>query len=474
MRTISSVSRRLTLLALFLLALLTGGQSFAQAPVFTSPDQANFEVGVAYTFTITTSGTAPIAMALEGFLPDGVIFTNRGNGTGTISGIPKPGSQGGDTVVVTATNNDGSTTQNLLVLVSKAAEIISNDYADFVVGSASSFSIFSDAEPAGTVAVSGTLPRGLSLTDHGFGRVTLNGTPAAGSAGVYTLTVVATNSLGTDTQTLTVTVLTETPTLADRNFSGMYYNPASSGYAVNVTHQGNVVVAAWYTFAEGGRPVWFTAATTRQPDGSFAGGYSVFTGRPFDQINNAQAYLTDRAEGTVVLRFAPDGKLDFRFQAIAYPEPQQRTLSRLTFDANPPLCHFTATSRAAATNYSDLWWQPIESGWGLSIEHQGNLIFAAWYTYAADGQPVWMTSLLSRQSDGSFNGAINRADAGVWYVFGVAGPVTAFPLPQVGNATLRFTDGEHGSFSYVIGAVAQTKMIERIVFASPAQVCATP
>lgn len=471
MYIVLSGSKSLLRIGAFLLALLIGSQAVAQAPIFTSAERADYQVGIGSTFTVTTSSASPAAISIEGALPTGLYFFDVGNGTATISGNPQRGTQGGVIVVLMATNGDGSTTQNLLVYVSKAAEVVSNDYATFIVGSASSFSIYSDADPYGTVTVTGTVPAGLTLQDVGFGRVTLSGTPAANSVGVYSFRVVATNSLGSDTQTLTVTVLTATPTLGDRNYSGMYYNPASSGYAVNVTHQGNVVVAAWYTFAEGGRPVWFTAATTRQPDGSFTGGYSVFTGRPFDQINNAQAYLTDSAAGTVALRFAPDGKLDFQFQAIAYPEPQQRTLSRLTFDANPPLCRFTATSRAAATNYSDLWWQPIESGWGLTIEHQGNLIFAAWYTYAADGQPVWMTSLLSRQSDGSYSGPINRADNGIWYVFAVAGPVTTFPLPQVGNATLRFTDGEHGSFSYAVGAIVQTKMIERIVFASPVQVC---
>ncbi len=466
-----SRSKPLFRIGAFLLALLVSSQALAQAPVITSAERADYQVGVGSTFTVTTSSATAAAISIEGALPTGLYFFDVGNGTATINGNPQRGTQGGIIVVLRATNGDGSTTQNLLVYVSKAAEVVSNDYATFVVGSASSFSIYSDADPYGTVAVTGAVPAGLTLQDIGFGRVTLSGTPAVNSVGSYSFNVVATNSLGSDTQTLTVTVLSSTPTLSDRNYSGMYYNPASSGYAVNLTHQGNVLVAAWYTFAQSGRPIWFTAATTRQPDGSFVGDYTVYTGLPFNEINNAPATLTNASAGTVSLSFAPDGKLDFRFEANEFTGSQQRTLSKLQFDPAAPTCHYTNLSRNTATNYTDLWWQPLESGWGLTIEHQGNLIYVVWYTYAADGQPVWMTALLSRQSNGSFTGAINRANNGIWYVYNVNGPVTSFPLPEIGSATLRFTDGEHGSFSYVIGVVNQTKLIERIVFASPAQVC---
>src|SRR6476661_2954984 len=48
-----------------------------------------------------------------------------------------------------------------------------------------------------------------------------------------------------------------------------------------------------------------------------------------------------------------------------------------------------AAATASAANYSDLWWNPLESGWGLTIaDHETNL-FGVWYTYRADGKPVW-------------------------------------------------------------------------------------
>jgi hypothetical protein len=38
-----------------------------------------------------------------------------------------------------------------------------------------------------------------------------------------------------------------------------------------------------------------------------------------------------------------------------------------------------------AANYTDLWWNPSESGWGVSIvQHASNKMFAVWFTYDID------------------------------------------------------------------------------------------
>ncbi|MGZ5650697.1 MAG: trypsin-like serine peptidase [Usitatibacter sp.] len=43
-----------------------------------------------------------------------------------------------------------------------------------------------------------------------------------------------------------------------------------------------------------------------------------------------------------------------------------------------------------ALNYSDMWWNPDESGWGLSITQHSPTIFAAWYIYDSSGRPQWI------------------------------------------------------------------------------------
>ena len=58
----------------------------------------------------------------------------------------------------------------------------------------------------------------------------------------------------------------------------------------------------------------------------------------------------------------------------------------------PPTCTFTAGSRASVTNYQDLWWNPAESGWGINLAHQGDILFATWFTYRAGGRGQWLVA----------------------------------------------------------------------------------
>ena len=77
----------------------------------------------------------------------------------------------------------------------------------FRVGSAGTFTVTTEGGP-GTVTLSatGTLPNGVTFTDAGDGTATLSGTPAAGAAGTYPLTITATHGTRTVTQVFTLTV----------------------------------------------------------------------------------------------------------------------------------------------------------------------------------------------------------------------------------------------------------------------------
>ena len=42
-----------------------------------------------------------------------------------------------------------------------------------------------------------------------------------------------------------------------------------------------------------------------------------------------------------------------------------------------------APTGPAAANYTALWWNPAESGWGVNFNHQGNILFGTLFTYDA-------------------------------------------------------------------------------------------
>jgi hypothetical protein len=56
-----------------------------------------------------------------------------------------------------------------------------------------------------------------------------------------------------------------------------------------------------------------------------------------------------------------------------------------------------------AVNYSDMWWTPSESGWGLTIvQGPTNVLFAVWFVYDASGKPTWYTLQPGQWTSASF------------------------------------------------------------------------
>jgi len=168
-----------------------------EPPGISSPDSATFVVGTAEAFTISSGGYPPATSLSEsGGLPSGVSFTDKGNGTGTLSGTPAAGSGGVYDFTITASNTAGSTTQRFTLTVNQAPAIGSGTAASFAVGTMGSFTVTSSGFPTSGLSESGALPSGMSFQDNGDGTATLSGTPAAGSAGIYNLTITAANGVG--------------------------------------------------------------------------------------------------------------------------------------------------------------------------------------------------------------------------------------------------------------------------------------
>jgi hypothetical protein len=260
--------------------------------------------------------------------------------------------------------------------------------------------------------------------------------------------------------------------LGQPNLTGLWFVPGEDGWGLSMAHQGDIVFPAWYTYDANGRPNWYLiAGAARTADGSYRGDILAFTGTPFDRINGV-ANGPATTIGTASFRELSSGRLSFEYTIGGVT--QQKSMTRIA-PGPIPACVFSSGSRAASGNRSDTWWNPNESGWGLQLTEAGEAIFAAWYTYASDGRPQWITGLLQRGADGRFTGALSRASAGTPFAQINGAAATSFPLPSVGNASLSFTNGERGTFSYTLDGITQSKAIERFVYAGPTQTnCQVP
>ena len=118
------------------------------------------------------------------------------------------------------------------------------------------------------------------------------------------------------------------------------------------------------------------------------------------------------------------------------------------------------------TNYTALWWNPNESGWGLNLNHQGTTLFATLFTYDAAGNAAWFSmSNGARQPDGSYAGDLARSEGPAFD----ASPWNANAVKRSGVGTMRisFTDDSHGTLTYNVGPARVTKAITRLNFRTP-------
>ena len=112
-------------------------------------------------------------------------------------------------------------------------------------------------------------------------------------------------------------------------------------------------------------------------------------------------------------------------------------------------------------DYTDLWWNPNESGWGFNIiQHPSNVIFGVIYTYAAPNRPMWYVLPGGVwTSSTTFTGKLYRVTGSPGNIAFKGGDVT-----EVGNATLLFGSANNASLTYSVDGVQVFKLIERQPF----------
>jgi len=214
----------------------TATQAFALvvtgAPAFTTAASATAVTGSPLTVAVAASGYPVPALTETGTLPAGVTFTAAGNGTATLAGTPAAGTGGSYPLTLTATSTAGTATQAFVLTVGQLPAITSTATATATVGTAFSKALTSTGYPVPTMTVTG-LPAGLVFTANTTGGGTITRTPT-GPGGTFTVTVKATNSVGTATQALVLTVR-QAPRFTS---GGTYFAARGRAFTYTVTTAG--------------------------------------------------------------------------------------------------------------------------------------------------------------------------------------------------------------------------------------------
>ena len=123
-----------------------------------------------------------------------------------------------------------------------------------------------------------------------------------------------------------------------------------------------------------------------------------------------------------------------------------------------------SVTSTAAVNYQGLWFNPAESGWGINFAHEGDIIFASWFTYDLTGKGTWLVMTANKTGPNTYSGSLFQGtgpafDAVPFPPLGSPGGATVSGLG--GTGTLAFTDANNASFSYTVNGITQTKAITR-------------
>ena len=137
-----------------------------------------------------------------------------------------------------------------------------------------------------------------------------------------------------------------------------------------------------------------------------------------------------------------------------------------------------------APSYEGLWWNSGESGWGLSVAHQGDVIFAVWYTFDRDGSPTWFVMPNAQLMGEDMGDMTGMGDMEMMMGMSVNPPIFTGALyrpsmlngklvmTEVGLGTLMFKAKEDAVFAYTVGSVAGSKKISKMIYAPEGQSCA--
>lgn len=134
------------------------------------------------------------------------------------------------------------------------------------------------------------------------------------------------------------------------------------------------------------------------------------------------------------------------------------------FDQAFPSIAQYLTPAGSNVDYSDLWYNANESGWGLDIvEHASQNIFAVWFTFGSDGKPAWyVVPGGGWTSPTTFSGTLYATSGPA--VNAASFNASSVNVRQAGSATLSFSDANTGTWSYTVDGVSGTKAITRQPF----------
>lgn len=235
------------------------------------------------------------------------------------------------------------------------------------------------------------------------------------------------------------------------NYRGLWWNPAESGWGMSIAQHNDMIFGALYSYDQAGKAAWYVMDSCPLLGVSCTSNiYKVSGGTsPLVAWNGASKAVTKVGTGTLAFADADNASFTFTID----DKPGSKAITRQVFKTD---------GAQANTDYTDLWWNTGESGWGVQVTQQHETIFATWYTYDAQGNATWYVASDCKMSASGCTGDLYQVTGGsaLTAPWSAASKVTT----AVGTVTIAFTDPSNGTMNYTINGTSASRAITRQAF----------
>lgn len=171
------------------------------------------------------------------------------------------------------------------------------------------------------------------------------------------------------------------PSARAQNHSDIWWNPSESGWGLTIADHQSQLFAVWFTYRQDGHPTWYVIpGGTVSADGlHFNGDMYATTGPAFSSAPFDPAKVTVTKVGSASLDFTSDSTANFTYNLAGVSAT--KAIQRQPFGTAAP---------DWGNDLTDIWWNPNESGWGITLAQHGNNVFGVWFTYDTDNTPLWV------------------------------------------------------------------------------------
>jgi hypothetical protein len=369
------------------------------------------------------------------FLGGHTITSSRGS---TTHSFTFPSSLPGDTATTTGGGyyGGGSTTYKSMVIGTQGFASLGAVTPDYIV-------------PNGFLFTSG----GILVYGEGADMWTYPSLPTDGSRALNRDGTTSVNSpVNFAGDSGTVTLASTVPGA----LSGLWWNANESGWGIDFTQRRNVVFAAWFTYDASGNPKWYVASSCSMPSGTTgttgtcSGALYEVNGPTFFGTAFNPSLANVVTAGTIQVSFENAGAATMTYTVAG----QTRTVAITRQPVG------TGTTQPSV-DYTDLWWNPDESGWGMAIAQQFSNIFLAWYLYDSAGKPTWYVASNCVVSGSGCSGTLYRT---MGPAFGPTFSPSQVQVFAAGTVSINFTDANNGTLSYTVNGATASKTITRQLF----------